>query len=395
MATRRHFANEIANRARKIGWVVNAKDYGYEVRCPDGFKVQIHMTPSDMNHTKTVMRELNNHGFEEAEQNFALLSEAERQARIKQANRKAQEELELAQRNADLLARAAGQQRVSEEVLLTPTPMPKTFERVLITPELASKILQKNSKNRKLRMSEAAGWGKIIRGGLWRYTHQGVAIDSDGVLQDGQHRLTGIVLADIACEMQVSIGMPPENFNAIDTGLKRNFGDVVTTLGIKGGSRVGSIARILIVYDEIPERLWTSKVYNTEVSQYVTQPFDDKRSYGEVMHEAGSLAQFHWKSYRINATSVGAGIFLLWRHVGADNPKVVDFLDGLRTGANLTVNDPRRLLMRYTLNPTRLRSSWLHLALFLKAWNKFAVDDFGLRLLTFRKDEEMPKVYVP
>jgi hypothetical protein len=397
MSTRKTFAHAIAGRARRIGWKVEMlKSGGWVITCPDNFRVQVHLTPSDRNHEATVIRELNNHGFEEAEQEWLNLKEEDRLQKLRESAEAEQRALDKAQQHADAVARATGQTRVGPEVLLNPYPLPKTFERVLVTPELANKLLDLNTENRPIRQREVLLWAGIIKRGEWLYTHQGIAIDNRGILQDGQHRLSGIVQTGISCEMQISIGMAPENFNAIDNGLRRTFGDVAANMGLHTNrNRVGTAARMLTLYDGWPERARTEKVNNTEVAHILGHQFDDTRTVGDVIYAATARAQALWAACRLNVSAATTGIYLLWFKVGEDHPLVHEFLDGLLKGSNMDEDDPRFVLRRYVMSPSnKRRDAWLHLSLFIKAWNKF-VQGKRVQNLFFRKDEDLPKVLVP
>lgn len=394
MATRQTFANEIVTRARRLNWSVQPGKWGgWLINCPDKHQVQVHTSPSDRNAADHIMAELNAHGFAEAEAEYKRLDEAERLAKIEEDRRKNQEKLDLAQKRADLLSRASGQQRVSIDVLTKPTSMPKTFERVLITPKMAESILVLNTSNRPLRSREVKTWAELITRGDWKYTHQGVAIDSGGVLQDGQHRLAGIVAADIQCEMQVSVGMPPENFAAIDNGLRRTFGDVVYGHGVtKSAARVGTVVRMLTLYAEYPRRLMNDKVANTEISDYMMRDFRDTDvAIGEVIVDAVHKAHYLWQIFRINNAAASAAMVWLWEKYGTDHPAVNDFFDGLRTGEMLPATDARMVLRRILMSPTYgNRSSVHHFAMLIKAWNKY-LKHADVKVLSFRKDEDMPK----
>src|SRR6186997_2156479 len=132
MATRKEFARNLESRIRKLGWPIRVGSAGVlNVTCPDGFNVQLHHTPSDVNQENVVMRLLNQHGFAEAEAEYGRLNEEERQRRNKEIQEENQRKLDLAQKQADSLSFAAGRSRVSEETILSPYPVPKTFERVL------------------------------------------------------------------------------------------------------------------------------------------------------------------------------------------------------------------------------------------------------------------------
>lgn len=400
MASRHSFGKQVVSRARYIGWQVdNLPSGGWVITCPDDFRVQIHLTPSDVNAEATIIRELNRHGFAKAEEEFNRLSEEKRLERLQDARDQNQRRLDAAQKAADALTRAAtGRTRVPIDVLLNPQPMPKTFERVLVTPELASRLLDLNTDNRPIRKSEVAQWVDVIERGAWHYTHQGVAIDSSGVLQDGQHRLTAIVKTGIPVEVQISVGMPPENFNAIDNGLRRNFRDVAARLHLANPGKVGSAARILIIFNEYPTRSFADKVNNAEIGEFLsTQYYSTEQSVGDMIHLAVNEAQMHWHSYRINLNAMATLTYKLWELVGQDNPQVVEFLDGLKTGADVGKTDSRLALRRVTNSPTNNvpRSAPHHLGLAIKAWNKFAKGE-QVQVLAFRtKVEDLPKIYVP
>lgn len=395
MATRKHFAHEISKRAKQIGWPVEGMDSGYRISCPDGHRVQVHLTPSDINHSLKVMGELNRHGFEEAERDFKLLSESDRKAKLSEHHERAQAELDKAQRNADALARASGQNRIDEAVLLNPYPVPKTFERVLVTPELALKILDLNTENRPVRYREVELWKNVIESGKYRYTHQGVAIDSNGVLQDGQHRLSAVVATEVSVEMQISIGMPPENYDAIDTGLRRTFGDVVARHGFGNRNRVGTATRLIALYEDYPNRPWGAKVNNAEIGQLIST-IDPKsgQQVGSIIHEATMTAQLLWAAFRINSGAAAVVVYELWKQVGREHPKVQEFLEGLKVGNIEDTEDARFALRRYMLSPTRRSDAVYHIGMMLKSWNKFVRGE-KVKALSFRKGEDMPRVLYP
>lgn len=400
MSTRQTFGRAIVARARRIGWQVdNLSSGGWVITCSDNFRVQVHTTPSDVNAEQTILRELNKHGFSRAEEEFNRLSDEKKQERLAEAHEENQRRLDAAQKQADALAHAAhGRTRVPEEVLLNPYPVPKTFERVLVTPELAQRLLDLNTANRPIRGQEVDLWTEVIERGAWHYTHQGIAIDCKGVLQDGQHRLSAIVHSGIPVEMQISIGMPSENFHAIDNGLRRTFGDVASHLGYSNNNRVGSVARLLIIYNEYPLRPFSSKVSNAEVAEFLqAQFFGTHLTIGEVVHEAVNEGHAHWQKYRVNSNALATATFKLWETLGQDDAQVMEFLTGLRTGAGLSDKDARLALRRVVDSPTSKspRTATHHLGLVIKAWNKF-VQGKDVQVLVYRsKVEDMPKIFIP
>jgi hypothetical protein len=68
-----------------------------------------------------------------------------------------------------------------------------TTELVAVTPAVAAEWLKSNSDNRPIRRSHVAALRRAFaQPDGYVQTHQGIAFDADGVLIDGQHRLTAI-----------------------------------------------------------------------------------------------------------------------------------------------------------------------------------------------------------
>lgn len=102
----------------------------------------------------------------------------------------------------------------------------KTEQR-LITPELASELLNHNDANRPLRAGRVEFIAQAIKRGEWKVTHQPIAISPSGRVLDGQHRLWAIVESGIACEMLVATDVPENTFDCIDLGTKRSITDIL------------------------------------------------------------------------------------------------------------------------------------------------------------------------
>jgi hypothetical protein len=61
--------------------------------------------------------------------------------------------------------------------------------------------------------------------GQWQLTHQGVAFDVNGILIDGQHRLSAVVQSNCIVPMMVTMNAPSVSFEALDCGIGRTIGD--------------------------------------------------------------------------------------------------------------------------------------------------------------------------
>jgi hypothetical protein len=102
-----------------------------------------------------------------------------------------------------------------------------TYEEV--TPAIARDWLRHNVSNRPLRPSYVAELKGMFERGEYRVTHQGVGFGLDGVLQDGQHRLSALAQMpeSFSVIMQVTRGLDKEAFSVHDMGKKRTYSDAL------------------------------------------------------------------------------------------------------------------------------------------------------------------------
>ena len=69
---------------------------------------------------------------------------------------------------------------------------------VLVTPELASKWLEKNIDNRNLRKNTINQYVNDMKNGKWSLVGDSITFDKDGILTNGQHRLYAVVQSNTA-----------------------------------------------------------------------------------------------------------------------------------------------------------------------------------------------------
>ena len=93
---------------------------------------------------------------------------------------------------------------------------------VTMTPEWAKSILDsQNSKNRAIRPNAVKKIAFAILDGHWKLSHQGIAIDINGQLQDGQHRLAAVVQSGMSIQILLTTGCDPQSFDVLDCGVNR------------------------------------------------------------------------------------------------------------------------------------------------------------------------------
>ena len=111
---------------------------------------------------------------------------------------------------------------------MNPTNM--YFKIVMVTPELAENLLETNERNRTPNKDKLAKIIYDIQHGSFELTHQAIAIDVNGKLIDGQHRLTGVVNTGIAVPMVIAYNAPTSA--NMDIGTKRTQKQALYMAGI-------------------------------------------------------------------------------------------------------------------------------------------------------------------
>lgn len=104
-------------------------------------------------------------------------------------------------------------------------------EEVLVTPALAAELLK--GDNRPVRQVTVKKYAEDMKNGNWSLTHQGIAIDHEGSLIDGQHRLLAVIMSGVSVYMMVAYGASKESFSVLDAGISRTCSDSFALDGLK------------------------------------------------------------------------------------------------------------------------------------------------------------------
>lgn len=118
----------------------------------------------------------------------------------------------------------------------------------VLGPQDAQKILAKTRDNRPIRRGWVLHLADLMRRGQWHATHQGIAIDQDGHLIDGQHRMLAVIESGQSIGILVSRGLSKTAYRDIDSGLARTMGDRLKLLSDPKANQVAcSLVRSYVV----------------------------------------------------------------------------------------------------------------------------------------------------
>lgn len=151
--------------------------------------------------------------------------------------------------------KTAARQRSQSRSAAPPVAHNEKFRvtRLVVTPELAAKWLEKNLNNRKLTKpledNTVQRYARDMKAGRWHLTGDAIQFDTEGLLMDGQHRLWACVLADQPFESSVAYNVDPGARIVIDTGKKRTLGNYFTMAGEGDAISLAAAVNLAIRWD--------------------------------------------------------------------------------------------------------------------------------------------------
>lgn len=116
-----------------------------------------------------------------------------------------------------------------------------------ITPMMAQAIINKSKelgfKNRNVSERLVNRYARAMENGQWFINGEGIAIDTDGRLVNGQHRLLACIKAKMPFITTVCEGVDPKAFATYDSGRSRDASQVLAIDGVPYYNAVSSIIR--------------------------------------------------------------------------------------------------------------------------------------------------------
>ena len=212
----------------------------------------------------------------------------------------------------------------------------KTEVRV-ITPSFANELLiNSTTKNRTVNNRNVLKYANEIKQGRWRLNGESIKLDYNGNILDGQHRLLAIINANVEIETMVTTGLDPIVFATLDTGKKRDGGDVLSTYGVYNSRAVASTIKMVKQLDKgmYGDSGSASRVLSNEDFPiiYAQDPsgYQDSVKFASKMYKVFQMA--------LTPTLISTFDYYLTRRYSKDISR--NFLERLCLGCELTEDSP-------------------------------------------------------
>jgi hypothetical protein len=120
-----------------------------------------------------------------------------------------------------------------------------------ITPEVANRMLDRNTHNRPLKQGDILKWATEMEAGNWQLNGEAIKVATNGDVLDGQHRLYAVALQDDgkAIPFTVIRGLAPEAQKTMDQGRRRDLADILSLEGVDASRSLAAAIRMFLAMD--------------------------------------------------------------------------------------------------------------------------------------------------
>ena len=251
----------------------------------------------------------------------------------------------------------------------------------MLTPDLARLLLASNEENRHIRDNNrgtrnVTAYAEMMKRGEWLLNGSTIVVAANGQLNDGQHRCTACVEADVAVPVLITFGVDRESRSTLDQGIARHPHDVVRFLDQSITETTHVAVYLQFRYAIAAGRSMTAQITPDEIRDAL-QLFPDFREHLQAVRLVARRVKLSF-GYVAGAHGLCAD---------ANPEKAAEFAEAVTTGVGITsINSPiARLRDIYEKNKGS-RGNGLHrdaqAALYVKGFNNYVRGRTGP--LTFR-----------
>lgn len=205
-------------------------------------------------------------------------------------------------------------------------------ETVCLTPALARELLKINDSNRPVKDVPLERYIKDVESNRWAFNGESIKVSACGRLNDGQHRCLAVVAANTPIMVMIVFGVQRETRNTLDQGAVRTPGDYLAMEGVSNANHCAAVAAMMIQHERYGflSRSNEHRPTKNEVNEFFR------------LHAAEIMRSVKF-AHKAGAPNVGGSAILAFCHVcfcRVDKERADVFIESLRTGVNLDVDDP-------------------------------------------------------
>jgi hypothetical protein len=264
-----------------------------------------------------------------------------------------------------------------------------------MTPARAKDLLENSKVKRKTRQRVVDMYAEDMANGRWLKSDGVIALDKNGALLQGKHRLTACVQANKSFKTFVAYGMDASAQLVMDSGVKRTLKDLLAGRDELYPAHIAAILRLDAIRKIDPTLM--SQARNVMPSQLgLLQMFDeDPDKYRDAARRAFPIG----KDMRSGGQAVWGVLWLTLSEIAYDD--AAEFFAQVATGEMLEKRDPVYALRRAIMSMEQV-GTWPArrkiFAMTIKAWNAWQAGE-KVEVISWRagglRPEAWPEPVVP
>lgn len=259
---------------------------------------------------------------------------------------------------------------------------------VNITPQIASYLLSINPNNRTIsgrfertmRYDMEAGRFNGLNG-------QTIVISRDGLLNDGQTRLTAIKNANVSIPVMVVFGVERDSRMTVDQGRARTTGEFAKMAGLCKDAAVAAAAKLVMAYDRglLTHKLMAGFKNNAKAAPTNSEIISFMEENIDFLNAATSKVYSIQAVERVIKRSNFIALHVILSRAADDGEIVNAFFDRLADGASLSETSPilhlRNRLIEYRQD--KMTNFAVTASVVIKCWNAWRT---GVEMKRLRVD---------
>jgi hypothetical protein len=233
-----------------------------------------------------------------------------------------------------------------------------------VTPALAEIILSQNHENRRIRPYKLAQIVSDMTNGRWQLNGEAIVIAKTGELNDGQHRLMGIVDSKTPQPLLFVFGVERETRTTLDQGAARSANDYLQMDGVPNAATLASLTRTILSFERADKRS-LGRSGEITASQVLERAEQD-----QTLQTSARYASAH--AYRMkkfcSPTVLGFCHNVLIKENASDG---IAFMHALVTGEDLKRGDAVYTARERLLGFDRGKTMAVQIEIIFRAWNAY------------------------
>lgn len=127
----------------------------------------------------------------------------------------------------------------------------ESLQSICVTPTLATEWLNLSKNPRTLRSAVVHKYAQQMQQGSWRPNLSVIGFNSQGLLVDGQHRLSAVIRSNTNQYFYVRKNLGLQDIFVLDSGLRRNDADVLKTANLIENPKITSTLKAVLQYSNL------------------------------------------------------------------------------------------------------------------------------------------------